>query len=66
MLIDSVIRFFAMGGYAFYVWLAYGVSLLVLALNVILAARSERQVMKEITRIKQLEQLHKAKAKSES
>jgi len=32
-------EFFHMGGYAFYVWTAYGVTLLVLLLNIVLPLR---------------------------
>ena len=35
----SIGEFFHMGGYAFYVWSAYGVTLVVLLLNVILPLR---------------------------
>ena len=35
--------FFAMGGYAFYVWGAYGVTLALLALEVILLLKRKRE-----------------------
>ena len=35
--------FFAMGGYAFYVWGAYGVTFALLALEIILLMRRKRE-----------------------
>ena len=35
MTFDKIAEFFAMGGYGFYVWFAYGVTLLLLALPLI-------------------------------
>lgn len=43
--------FFAMGGYGFFVWSAYGLSALVLALNVVLAVRREHRLMAELSRV---------------
>ena len=42
--------FFDMGGYAFYVWLSYGVSAVVLVLNAWWAGRRERALLKNIAR----------------
>ena len=39
-------EFFAMGGYAFYVWGAYGVSVAVIALEVLVLARRARKAGK--------------------
>ena len=36
-------EFFAMGGYAFYVWGAYGVTFALLALEIILLMRRKRE-----------------------
>lgn len=37
--------FFAMGGYAFYVWTAYGITLLVLAANIIIPVVQRKQFL---------------------
>ncbi len=37
--------FFAMGGYALYVWGSYGVTALVLAIEVVLVLRKKRSVL---------------------
>jgi heme exporter protein D len=44
----SLNDFFSMGGYATYVWSAYGVSFIILFLNIILAIRKERKTMHEL------------------
>jgi heme exporter protein D len=41
--------FFAMGGYAFFVWSAYGLSAVVLALNVLLPYLRERDLRRQLT-----------------
>ena len=41
-------EFFYMGGYGSYVWSAYGLSLVVLAVNVIVAHRRNRIVRREV------------------
>lgn len=43
-------EFFAMGGYGAYVWSAYGVTLVVLALNVLLPWRKRRRLLKTLRR----------------
>jgi heme exporter protein D len=48
----SVSDFFHMGGYAFYVWTAYGMTLVVLVLNVVLPLRRYH-------RLKRQAQMHK-------
>jgi heme exporter protein D len=44
----SFAEFVHMGGYAFYVWSAYGLALLVLALNVTQPWRRRRQLLRDI------------------
>ncbi|MEC4750227.1 heme exporter protein CcmD [Methylomicrobium sp. Wu6] len=39
----SVKEFFAMGGYAFYVWTAYGITLAVLAANIMIPVMQRKQ-----------------------
>lgn len=43
-------EFFYMGGYAFYVWTAYAIAFVVLALNVILPLRLQRKLLRDNTR----------------
>lgn len=40
--------FFAMGGYALYVWGSYGVTALVLAIEVVLVLRKKRSVLRRL------------------
>lgn len=46
----NIAEFFHMGGYALYVWGAYGVTFAVLTLNVVLARRQQRKVLRAILR----------------
>ena len=39
----SMQEFFAMGGYAFYVWTSYGLTLLVLLANIIISVLQRKQ-----------------------
>jgi heme exporter protein D len=39
----SVQEFFVMGGYAFYVWTAYGITLVVLVANVMIPVMQRKQ-----------------------
>jgi heme exporter protein D len=43
-------EFFAMGGYAFYVWTSYGLALVVLAFNIIQPLLHKRRALKRIAR----------------
>ena len=43
-------EFLHMGGYAFYVWSAYGITLLVLLLNIIMPLRQRRKLLTDIKR----------------
>lgn len=43
-------EFLHMGGYAFYVWTAYGIACLVLVLNLILPVQQHRQILQRIAR----------------
>ncbi len=49
----SSAEFFHMGGYAFYVWGSYGIALVVLTLNVVLALGYEKQVLRGLLRTAQ-------------
>jgi len=41
--------FLAMGGYAFYVWSAYGITFLVLLVNIVLPVLQRRQFLRQLT-----------------
>ena len=43
-------EFLHMGGYAFYVWTSYGITLLVLLANIIGPARLRKKLLADITR----------------
>jgi heme exporter protein D len=40
-------EFFAMGGYAFYVWTAYGITLAVLLANIVIPVMQRRQFFRQ-------------------
>lgn len=42
--------FFNMGGYALYVWSAYGLAALILVANLVIALRRRKQVEEAVTR----------------
>ncbi|MDO9371316.1 MAG: heme exporter protein CcmD [Gammaproteobacteria bacterium] len=46
-------EFFHMGGYALYVWGSYGITFVVLTLNVVLALGYEREVLRGLLRTAQ-------------
>ena len=46
-------EFFAMGGYAFYVWTSYGLTLLVLLANVIIPVSQRKQFFRQSLKRKQ-------------
>ena len=48
----NIAEFFHMGGYGFYVWGSYGVALVVLTANIVSALRSEKRVLRSLTRTK--------------
>lgn len=50
MQFDSFSDFINMGGYAFYVWLSYGVTFVCLATLITLSARQKRKVLSEIAK----------------
>jgi heme exporter protein D len=49
-------EFLDMGGYAAYVWSAYGISLVVLILNIILPIHREKELIKSIQKKLQREE----------
>jgi heme exporter protein D len=54
----NMLNFLQMGGYATYVWSAYGIALLVLVGNIVLAVRCSKRLHKEIGRQCEREKLH--------
>lgn len=41
-------EFFSMGGYAFYVWSSYGLTLVILLANIIIPVWNKRTVLKQL------------------
>lgn len=56
-------HFLSMGGYAFYVWTAYGIAFTVLILNVILPLLRKAWVVKDIARALRQEAARQERAK---
>lgn len=50
MQFESFNAFLHMGGYAFYVWLAYGVTLLSLGMLIFISSRKKHKVLTEIAK----------------
>ncbi|MEH6452198.1 MAG: heme exporter protein CcmD [Psychromonas sp.] len=50
MAFSSIADFFAMGGYGFYVWLAYGISLLSLAILIINTVVKRKQILNNVNK----------------
>lgn len=44
----SVAEFFNMGGYAFYVWGAYGVALAVFSVEIVMVQQKRRSTLREL------------------
>lgn len=49
-MLDSVVDFFRMGGYAVYVWWSYAVVFVVLAINLVAPALRHRRVHRALAR----------------
>jgi len=45
---NSFAEFLAMGGYGFYVWMSYGISTVVLLLNVVIPIIQKKQFLREL------------------
>ena len=50
-------EFFAMGGYAFFVWTSYGIALAVVVLNIVMPIVRRKKVIKQVKRAIRREQL---------
>ena len=60
MAFTSFSEFIAMGGYGFYVWLAYGVSLLSVFILILNTVQKRRKILKQVMHRLQREQRIKA------
>ncbi len=60
MQFDSLADFFNMGGYAFYVWLSYGITAFSLCTLIFFSARQKRKILTEIAKKMQREERLKA------
>jgi len=47
--IMTLSEFFAMGGYAFYVWTSYGLTLIVLLANIIIPVWQRKQLLRSLS-----------------
>ncbi|MDO5054526.1 heme exporter protein CcmD [Pasteurella oralis] len=45
--------FFSMGGYGFYVWLAYGISLVAVVILIVQSIKERKSILKEVIREQQ-------------
>ena len=50
-------EFFAMGGYAFFVWMSYGLTLAVIVLNIVMPVLHRKKVINRVKRAIRREQL---------
>ena len=46
----SLLKYFYMGGYGFFVWVSYGLALIILLLNFILPRQREREALRSLAR----------------
>jgi len=51
-------EFFDMGGYAFFVWSSYGLTFLVIVLNIVMPIMHRKKVISRVKRAIRREQLH--------
>ncbi|MBA6293483.1 heme exporter protein CcmD [Colwellia sp. MB3u-70] len=72
MQFDSFSAFIAMGGYGFYVWLSYGVSILALALLVFSSITDHKKIKQQIaqrekreTKLRQAAELQNAQTRAD-
>jgi heme exporter protein D len=52
-MLEVIYNFLHMGGYALYVWLSYGVALLVMSANILVSWWQRRYVMQLLSRVEQ-------------
>ena len=58
-------EFFAMGGYAFYVWMSYGIALVVLVANLIGPLMQRRRLLGDIARRQRRERRAEIRARGD-
>ncbi|WP_301098579.1 heme exporter protein CcmD [Otariodibacter sp.] len=57
---ESISDFFAMGGYGFYVWLAYGISFFTIAILIWYSKSEPKKLLKNVKKsLQREERLHK-------
>lgn len=62
MAFDSLADFFAMGGYGFYVWLAYGITFLALIVLIVNSISKKKKILKAVEqRLLREQRIKKAK-----
>lgn len=61
MQFDNLNDFFNMGGYAFYVWLSYGITIACFGLLIIFSRHKRQKLFQDINKKVQREKLLKAK-----
>ena len=59
MQFESLLEFVQMGGHGVYVWLSYGITLMVITLNFILPKLEQKQLLKSLQKRIQRESLSK-------
>ncbi len=45
-------EFFHMGGYAFYVWMSYGIAFVILLINIVVPMVRKQRLLRELRRMK--------------
>ena len=50
-------EFFAIGGYAYFVWMSYGIALLVIVFNIVMPMVHRKKVIKQVKRAIRREQI---------
>jgi len=48
MAFNSISEFFAMGGYGFYVWLSYGITILALTILIVTSITKKKKILKSV------------------
>jgi len=73
MQFDSINAFLAMGGYGFYVWLSYGVSIFTLALLIFSSITNHKKIKQQIAqrqkreaKLRQAAELQKAQTSADN
>jgi len=62
MFFDSFAEFLAMGKHGFYVWLCYGITALVIVVNVLAPMRQRKKLIEQQARLQRRENKHASEA----